>query len=118
GGAGFIGSHLVERLVERGERVRVLDDLTTGRWENVAPWAEKVEFLEGSICERETCRRACSGITFVLHEAALPSVPRSVRDPARSHAVNVDGTLHLLIAARDAGVRRLVLASSSSVYGN
>src|SRR5579862_3529731 len=99
GGAGFIGSHLVERLVGRGERVRVLDDLATGRAENLAPWAGKLEFLEGSICDPETCRQACDGVTFVIHQAALPSVPRSVRDPARTHAVNVGGTLNMLLAA-------------------
>jgi nucleoside-diphosphate-sugar epimerase len=118
GGAGFIGSHLVQRLVAQGERVRVLDDQSTGRWENVAPWAAQIELVKGSICEPETCQQACRGVEFVLHQAALPSVPRSVRDPARSHEVNATGTLHLLIAARDAGVRRFVMASSSSVYGN
>jgi UDP-glucose 4-epimerase len=118
GGAGFIGSHLVQRLVAQGARVRVLDDQSTGRWENVAPWADQIELVKGSICEPETCRLACRGVEFVLHQAALPSVPRSVRDPARSHDVNVSGTLNLLIAARDAGVRRFVMASSSSVYGN
>jgi UDP-glucose 4-epimerase len=118
GGAGFIGSHIAERLIERGERVRVLDDLSTGRWENLAPWTDRIEFLRGSICGIETCREACRDVAFVLHQAALPSVPRSVRDPARSHAVNVDGTLNLLIAAREAGVQRFVLASSSAVYGD
>jgi UDP-N-acetylglucosamine/UDP-N-acetyl-alpha-D-glucosaminouronate 4-epimerase len=118
GGAGFIGSHLVQRLVAQGERVRVLDDQSTGRWENVAPWGDRIEMMKGSICAPETCEHACRGVEFVLHQAALPSVPRSVRDPARSHAVNATGTLNLLIAARDAGVRRFVMASSSSVYGN
>lgn len=118
GGAGFIGSHIVQRLVSQGERVRVLDDQSTGRWENVSPWSDQIEFLKGSIGAPETCEHACRGVDFVLHQAALPSVPRSVRDPARSHDVNATGTLNLLIAARDAGVRRVVLASSSSVYGN
>src|SRR5437867_423355 len=94
GGAGFIGSHIVQRLVELGERVRVLDDLATGHWENVALWADRIDFRNGSICDPETCAQACDGVTFVIHQAALPSVPRSVRDPARTHAVNADGTLN------------------------
>jgi nucleoside-diphosphate-sugar epimerase len=123
GGAGFIGSHLVERLLGDGHFVRVLDDFSTGKRANLelvsagaAPG--RFELMEGSIADFETCRRAVEGIEGVLHQAALPSVPRSVRDPIASNAANVDGTLNLLVAARDAKVRRMVQASSSSVYGN
>jgi nucleoside-diphosphate-sugar epimerase len=122
GGAGFIGSHLAERLLRDGRKVRVLDDLSTGRRENVDRLAQefpdRFEFLEGDIRDRRTVATAMEGVGDVLHEAALPSVERSVRDPWTSHEVNVDGTLRLLEAAREAGVRRFVLAGSSSVYGN
>ncbi len=123
GGAGFIGSHLVERLLGDGHFVRVLDDFSTGKRENLAlvsagAPAHRYELIEGSLVDIETCRRAVDGIEGVLHQAALPSVPRSVRDPIGSNAANVDGTLNLLVAARDAKVRRMVQASSSSVYGN
>jgi UDP-N-acetylglucosamine/UDP-N-acetyl-alpha-D-glucosaminouronate 4-epimerase len=117
GGAGFIGSHLAEALLARGDRVRVLDDLSTGRRANL-PSGSDLEFLEGDIRDFQTCLRAASGCAGVFHQAALGSVPRSVSDPATTFAVNVTGTLHVLLAARDAGVARVVYASSSSVYGN
>ncbi len=115
GGAGFIGSHLVHRLLERGERVRIVDDFSSGRRENVPA---TVEVVEGDIADPAVATRAVAGCQFVLHEAAIPSVPRSVKDPVRSNRANVDGTLNLLVAARDAGVKRLVFAGSSSVYGD
>jgi nucleoside-diphosphate-sugar epimerase len=118
GGAGFIGSHLVESLLRRGDRVRVLDNFLTGRRENLAPFAREIELVEGDLRDVEACRRAVRGVEVVFHEAALPSVPRSVADPGLTNDINVTGTLNLLVAARDAGVRRLVFASSSSVYGD
>jgi nucleoside-diphosphate-sugar epimerase len=116
GGAGFIGSHIVEALIERGERIRVLDNLSTGRWENIAPFLERVEFTEGDLRDDETLHRAVEGIDYVLHQAAIPSVVRSVQDPIATETANVVGTLNLLLAARDAGVRRVVYASSCSIY--
>src|SRR5262249_36077710 len=112
GGAGFIGSHLVERLVRDGLRVRVLDSFDTGKRENLAPLGSQIELIEGDLRDPAVCRRACEGIEVVLHEAALPSVPRSVEEPQRSFEINVLGTNVLLLAARDAGVRRVVQASS------
>ncbi|MCX7751745.1 MAG: SDR family oxidoreductase [Blastocatellia bacterium] len=117
GGAGFIGSHVVERLVALGHRVRVLDDLSEGRRENLAAVWDRIEFLEGDVRDPEVVRRAVVGVDYVLHQAALRSVPRSVEDPMATTAVNVLGTVNLLQAAREAGVRRVVFASSSSVYG-
>lgn len=118
GGAGFIGSHLVDALLERGARVRVLDDLSTGLRSNLAHCLDRVDLVEGDIRDLDTCRRACDGVAYVLHQAALGSVPRSMKDPATSIAVNVSGTANVFAAARDAGVRRVVYASSSSVYGD
>ena len=118
GGAGFIGSHIAEALVERGAEVRVLDNLSTGKRENLAAIAGEFEFLEGDIRDFETCRRAVEGVGTVFHEAALASVARSVEDPLLANAINVTGTLNLLVAARDAGVGSFVLASSSAVYGD
>jgi nucleoside-diphosphate-sugar epimerase len=118
GGAGFIGSHLVEALVARGRRVRVLDDLSTGRRENLAAVAEKVELVVGDIRDLEVCRRACAGVDYVLHHAAKVSVAESVERPIETHEVDALGTLKVLIAARDAGCKRLVYAGSASVYGN
>jgi nucleoside-diphosphate-sugar epimerase len=109
---------LVETLLKRGERVRVLDDFSTGRRENLAPFQAQLELIEGSITDPATCVRACQGTDYVLHQAALPSVPRSIQDPATSNAVNVTGTLNVLMAARDAGVKRVVYAASSSAYGD
>ncbi len=118
GGAGFIGSHIVDELLRRGERVRVLDNLATGKRENLAHCRERIEFIDGDIRDLDTCRSACDGIDFVLHQAALGSVPRSLEDPLTSHEVNVTGTLKMLLAARDAGVKRFVYAASSSTYGD
>lgn len=118
GGAGFIGSHLVDELVRREQHVRVLDNLTTGKRENLAAVLDCVELVEGDIRNLDTVRSAMQGVDYVLHQAALPSVPRSIADPLASHEVNATGTLNVLIAARDASVRRVVYASSSSVYGN
>jgi UDP-glucose 4-epimerase len=118
GGAGFIGSHLVEALVGRGDRVRVLDNFSTGDRENLAAVAGRVEVVEGDITDAETVRRATRGVEVVFHQAALASVPRSVANPMATHRACVDGTLNVLLAARDAGVRRVVYAASSSAYGN
>lgn len=118
GGAGFIGSHIVERLVRRGARVRVLDNFLTGKRENLAPFSGAVELLEGDIRDLETCRKAVAGVGSVLHQAALASVPRSMADPILADSINVAGTLNMLVAARDGGVRSFVLASSSAVYGD
>ena len=118
GGAGFIGSHIVEALVKQGKTVRVLDNLATGSLDNIAPWLSQIEFVNADICDAGAVHQAVAGIDVVLHQAALPSVPRSVTDPVASNEVNVTGTLNILVAARDAGVQRVVAASSSSVYGN
>lgn len=117
GGAGFIGSHLVDRLVERGHQVRVLDNFETGKRENLAASAGKIELIEGDIRDQPTLRRAMREVSVVFHLAALGSVPRSIADPLTTDAVNVGGTLKLLVAAREAKVKRFVFSSSSSVYG-
>jgi UDP-N-acetylglucosamine/UDP-N-acetyl-alpha-D-glucosaminouronate 4-epimerase len=117
GGAGFIGSHLVEELVRRGQRVRVVDNLSTGKRQNIAHLTS-VEFVEGELADLEVARRAVDGMDYVLHQAAIPSVPRSVQDPITSNRANIDATLNVLVAARDARVRRLVYAGSSSAYGD
>ena len=117
GGAGFIGSHMVEALRARGERVRVADSLVTGKRENLAH-LDGVELLEGDLADPAFARQAVDGVEYVLHQAAIPSVPRSVDDPLTSNRANVDATLSVLVAARDAGVRRVVYAGSSSAYGN
>ena len=117
GGAGFIGSHLVEELVGRGEHVRVVDNLITGKRQNIAH-LPSVEFMEGDLADLEVARGAVKGVDYVLHQAAIPSVPRSVQDPITSNRANVDASLNLLVAARDEGVKRLVYAGSSSAYGN
>ena len=117
GGAGFIGSHLVDELLRRGDRVRVVDNLSTGKRRNLAG-AVRAEFVAGDLADIEVAREAVRGVDYVLHQAAIPSVPRSIQDPVASHRANADGTLNMLVAARDARVRRLVFAGSSSVYGN
>ena len=117
GGAGFIGSHLAEELVRRGQRVRIVDSLITGARRNVAH-VSGVDFLEGDLADAGVAERAVQGIDYVLHQAAIPSVPRSVADPVTSHRANVDASLKLLVAAREGGVKRVVYAGSSSAYGN
>ncbi|MBI4264911.1 MAG: SDR family oxidoreductase [Acidobacteria bacterium] len=117
GGAGFIGSHLAEELAARGEQVRVVDSLVTGRRQNLAHVPD-VEFIEGDLADLDVARRVVKGVDVVLHQAAIPSVPRSVLDPIASNRANVDAALNVLVAARDAGVRRVVYAGSSSAYGN
>jgi len=117
GGAGFIGSNLVRALLDAGGDVRVIDNFATGKRENLADVAAEIDLVEGDIRDLETVERAMNGVNVVLHQAALPSVPRSVKDPIPSNEVNVTGTLNILVAARNAGVRRLVYASSSSAYG-
>lgn len=118
GGAGFIGSHLVDALVASRARVRVLDDLSNGRLSNLESSRAHTEFLEGDIRDLETCRRSCEGVSVVFHQAARGSVPRSMNDPSGTLAVNALGAANVFTAARDAGVRRVVYASSSSVYGD
>ncbi len=121
GGAGFIGSHIVEYLLKYGaKKVRVLDNLLTGRKENVDLFRSNpnYEFIEGDICNINECRKACEGMDYLLHQAALGSVPRSVKDPVTTNHINCDGFLNMLLAARDAGIKRIVYASSSSVYGD
>ncbi len=118
GGAGFIGANLVEALVRSGHRVRVLDNFSTGSRENLREVEDRIEVVEGDIRDAAVLRRAMRGVEYVSHQAALRSVPRSVDDPLSSDEVNVHGTLQVLMAAREAGVRRVVYASSSSVYGD
>jgi nucleoside-diphosphate-sugar epimerase len=138
GGAGFIGSHLVEAIARRGEKVRILDDFSTGKRENLEEWlgitlppvgeakgsgrvlplSRRAELLVGDISDFETCQAACRDVSFIFHQAALGSVPRSVEDPLTSHRINATGTLNLLQAAQEAKVKRLIYASSSSVYGD
>lgn len=118
GGAGFIGSHLTEALVARGEHVRVLDNLATGHLENLKPVRGHIEWLHGDIADLETVQNAARDTDVIFHQAALPSVPRSIKNPRASHDANLTGTLNILIAARDHQVKRVVMASSSSVYGN
>jgi nucleoside-diphosphate-sugar epimerase len=118
GGAGFIGSHIVEELLKRGEKVRVIDNLSTGKIENISNFLKKIEFLEADLRDMDMVQKAVRGGDYILHQAAIPSVPRSIIDPISSNSVNVDGTLNLLIAAKEAKVKRVVIASSSSVYGD
>ncbi|SEG13805.1 UDP-glucose 4-epimerase [Bryocella elongata] len=116
--AGFIGSHLASALVERGDAARGLDNFSTGNRSNLTGLAGKVDLIEADLNDRSALARACQGVDVIFHEAALPSVPRSIADPAASHTANLDGTFALLEAARAAGVRRIVYAASSSAYGN
>jgi nucleoside-diphosphate-sugar epimerase len=117
GGAGFIGSHLAEELSRRGERVRVVDSFITGKRQNLAH-LPNVELIEGDLADLKTARAGVAGVDYVLHQAAIPSVPRSVDDPITSNRANIDATLNVLVAARDAGVKRVVYAGSSSAYGD
>ena len=117
GGAGFIGSHLSEELVRRGHRVRVADSVITGKRSNL-DHIKGIEFLEGDLADIDVAHKAVDGCEYVLHQAAIPSVPRSVKDPLTSNRANVDATLNVLLASRDAGVKRLVFAASSSAYGD
>src|SRR2546427_13129865 len=118
GGAGFIGSHLAQHLVGAGHEVVVLDALSTGRRENLVPVADRVHLIVGSVTDPATCHRAMDGVDCVLHQAAVTSVERSVREPLATHGVNATGTVNLLLAAGEAGVRRVVFAGSTSAYGN
>jgi nucleoside-diphosphate-sugar epimerase len=118
GGAGFIGSNIVRKLVELGEDVRVLDNLFTGKPENIKPFLNKIEFIEGDFTDLEIAKRAVQGVSYVLHQGAIPSVPRSVNDPIKTNNANVSGTLNMLVASRDEGVKRFVYAASSSAYGD
>jgi nucleoside-diphosphate-sugar epimerase len=118
GGAGFIGSHLVENLVKQGHDVRVLDNFLTGKRENIAQFLGEIDLIEGDIRDLETCKQALEGVNFVLHQAALPSVPRSIEDPLLTTEINIGGTLNLLLASKEKKVQKFVFASSSSVYGD
>jgi UDP-glucose 4-epimerase len=118
GGAGFIGSNIVEELVRRREKVRVLDNFITGKLENIAPFLGRIELIKGDIRDKKVLKKALKGVDFVLHQAALRSVPKSVDDPFTTNDINVFGTLNLLMAAKEAKVKRLVYASSSSAYGD
>lgn len=118
GGAGFIGSHIAEALLDRGCRVTVLDNLSTGKMENMEDFIDRIDFVEGSVTDLETVEECCRDIDVIFHQAALASVPRSVADPIASNLNNVDGTLNVLWAAKEAGVGRVVYAASSSAYGD
>lgn len=118
GGAGFIGSNLVEAIRAQGDDVHVLDDFSTGKRENIAPWLDDITVFEGSIEDFDLCKRAAEGVDYVLHQAALPSVPKSIELPRETNNVNIGGIVNLLVAARDANVKRFVFAASSSAYGN
>ncbi|MCL4866382.1 MAG: SDR family NAD(P)-dependent oxidoreductase, partial [Gemmatimonadales bacterium] len=118
GGAGFIGSHVADRLARDGHRVRVVDNLSTGSEANLESVRDAIEFLHADLRDPAVCARAVAGCEVVFHLAAMPSVPRSMADPLGCHEHNVDATVHLVLAARDAGARRVVFSSSSSVYGD
>ena len=115
---GFIGSSIARALLSRGEAVRGLDNFSTGKKENLAEIAGRIEVHEADITDLDAMHRACKGVDFVLHQAAIPSVPKSVLDPLGSNEANVDGTVNVLVAARDAGARRFIFSSSAAVYGN
>src|SRR5688572_24265363 len=114
GGAGFIGSHIADALVNNGARVRVVDNLSTGHLENLDAVSAKIEFLQGDLADEMVARRAVENVEWVFHEAALPSVPRSVANPRETHRASVEATFNLLLAARESGVKRVVYAASSS----
>lgn len=117
GGAGFIGSHIAEHLCNAGDSVRVLDNFLTGKRKNLEVLGGRAEVIEGDLRDINLCKQACRGVDFVLHQGALPSVPKSVADPVLSHTCNIDGTLNILLAAKESGVRRVIMAASSSAYG-
>ena len=118
GAAGFIGSSLARALLTRGERVRGLDNFSTGKRDNIGEIRDRIDFREADLLDADAMREACAGVDFVLHQAAIPSVPKSVLDPIGSNRANVDGTVNLLVAARDAKVKRVIYAASSSAYGD
>ncbi len=118
GGAGFIGSNIVAELVRRGEKVRVFDNFSTGKRENIAQFLDQIELFEGDLRNIDQLHQAVKGIDYILHQAALPSVPRSIENPKATHEVNATGTLNLLLVAKEEGVKRVVYASSSSIYGD
>ena len=121
GGAGFIGSHLAEELARRGYQVIILDDLSTGKMENIKPLLENensVKFIQGSVTDLPLLQKLFQGVDYMFHHAAVPSVPQSIENPLATHEVNITGTLNVLLAARDCGVKKVVYASSSSIYGN
>lgn len=118
GGAGFIGSNIVKRLVTEGHTVRVIDNLVTGHRKNIEPFLDSIEFIEGNVANMDDARKAVRGVEYVLHQGAIPSVPRSTDDPIQTNQANIIGTLNTLIAARDEGVKRFIYAASSSAYGD
>ncbi|MDR2430927.1 MAG: SDR family oxidoreductase [Candidatus Margulisbacteria bacterium] len=118
GGAGFIGSNIVKALLASGDTVRALDNLSTGRRQNIETFLNKIDFQQGDLTSLNDCRRAADGIDYILHHGAIPSVPRSVDDPLKTNAANITGTLNILTAAREAKVKRLIYAASSSAYGD
>ncbi len=118
GGAGFIGSHIAEELVREGFSVRIVDNFLTGKEENIASFIDDVELIRGDVRDLELCKRAVKDVDYVLHQAALPSVPRSIEDPLLTNAINIEGTLNVLLAAKEMAVKKVVFASSSSVYGD
>ena len=118
GGAGFIGSNIVEELVRRKQKIRVLDSFVTGKRRNLEPFIDRIELIKGDIRDRRVCEKACGGMDFVIHQAALRSVPKSVDDPFTTNDVNISGTLNMLMAAKESAVKRFIYASSSSAYGD
>src|ERR1051326_5513557 len=118
GGAGFIGCALVRALLDRGENVRAIDNFSTGRRENLEDVASRIDLREADLTDPAACAGACRGVDYIFHEAAIPSVPRSIADPIASNSADVDATVNLLVAARDAKVKRIVYAGSSSAYGD
>lgn len=118
GGAGFIGSNIVKKLLENGERVRVLDNLSSGKIENIKPFLDKIEFINGDFTDLKIAKKAVKGVDYVLHQGAIPSVPRSIDDPIGTNNANILGTLNMLITSKDEGVKRFVYAASSSAYGD
>ncbi len=118
GGAGFIGSHLVDHLLSKQHEVVVIDNFSTGLWENLQPYGDQIQLFEASLCNLEAVCEAMQGVDYVFHEGAMPSVPRSIQDPITSHHSNVTGTINVLFAAKENGVKRLIYAASSSAYGD